>query len=146
MTDQERFGNPVLVVIFVVLLDQITKYFVRISLLTNKSFSLVSNFLAFTHVVNSGSLFGIFQKSNPFLVLFSVVAIGTILYYWEDIADGDLIPFSMIAGGILGNLIDRVIYDRVTDFIAFSFWPAFNVADSAITIGILWLAINELRK
>src|SRR5690242_10179688 len=139
MIDQEKFGNPVVVVIFITLLDQVTKYFVRISLMANEYFSLITNFLGFTYVSNSGSLFGIFQKSNPFLVLFSVIALGAIMYYWEDISREDMIPFSMIAGGILGNLIDRVVYDRVTDFIAFSFWPAFNVADSAITIGIVWL-------
>lgn len=96
----------------------------------------------FVHVTNSGAAFGILQDSGPLLIITSVIGAAAILIYLlnPSFAHPMLrLGLAFMLGGAVGNLIDRVFAGEVVDFIKFPQWPAFNVADSAITIGVLCL-------
>jgi len=81
--------------------------------------------------------------SRWILILITIVIIGIILYYYKDLPKKYLpiISTSLILGGAIGNLIDRFLFGFVIDFIDFRIWPAFNIADSAVTIGVIGLII-----
>jgi signal peptidase II len=85
---------------------------------------------------------------NPLLIWISLMVIGAILYNYEKIPKENIpqISFALITGGAIGNLISRIFYGYVIDFIDFRVWPAFNIADSAITIGAVMLVIYFWKK
>jgi signal peptidase II len=132
----------------IVILDQLTKAIVDRTMPLGYSIPLIDGFFNLTYVRNTGAAFGIFAGSHeafrlPFLVLVSVIAIGFILVMLKRLrndATGIAIALAFILGGAIGNLIDRIIYGEVIDFLDVYWsnyhWPAFNVADSFITIGV----------
>lgn len=109
---------------------------------------IVEGLFNLTYVRNSGAAFGIFAGSaeifrRPFLILVSIVASGFIVSLLRRLADrqrGLIIALTFVLGGAIGNLIDRVFYGEVIDFLDFYWrnyhWPAFNIADSFITVGV----------
>ncbi|MBA3010812.1 MAG: signal peptidase II [Proteobacteria bacterium] len=135
----------------VVLGDQVTKYLIRINLALYEQIVVIENFFNINHVLNPGGAFGFFADGSPamrkfiFLFLSSLVALF-VLWLYRRIAR-DLIFLSiglaLIFGGAIGNLIDRFRFGKVVDFLDFyvgtAHWPAFNVADSAISIGMVIL-------
>lgn len=132
----------------VVLLDQITKMLVLRFLPLYHSTTVIPGFFDLTHVQNPGGAFGFLAGSDARLraVVFlfvSLVAVGLILwFYFKSPSSHPWLSgaFAMIFGGAVGNLIDRIRFGKVTDFldvyVGRLHWPAFNLADSAITIGI----------
>ena len=133
----------------VLALDQLTKYLVRSRLELGESFPTDWP-VRITHVSNSGAAFGILQNQGSFLALTSLLGLIAILlyYFYPPLEHGLLrLDLGLLLGGALGNLVDRLRMGEVTDFIDFRFWPAFNVADSSITIGIVvliaFLLLNE---
>lgn len=133
--------------ILVVLFDQLTKLLIRQNFQLNQSFPIIKNFLHLTYVTNTGSAFGLFKGLNVFFILFSIIVIIVIFYYLKKIKE-KVLPFSigLLLGGTIGNLIDRIFYGAVIDFIDFRIWPVFNVADSAVTISIMLLIILLWKK
>jgi signal peptidase II len=93
------------------------------------------------HVRNTGVAFGFFSGGGVAVLAFTLVAIGVLLAYFVRRPDrrGLWVPTGLLVGGALGNLIDRLANGAVTDFIKLPAWPAFNVADMAITFGVLAL-------
>ena len=132
----------------VIILDQITKLLIVNFLELNKSIPLLKNIFHITLVHNYGAAFGILQNFNLILILISVIVIGLIIYFYDKIPDKKsvIIYTAFIFGGTISNLIDRIRIGYVTDFIDFRIWPAFNFADTAITIGAIGLIIYLLRK
>jgi signal peptidase II len=136
----------------VVGLDQLTKYLVNVKLAPYGSITLIENFLYLSHVSNPGGAFGVLSWANPtFFVIVSLVAIGVIIIFFASLGSGQRLPaaaLALVLGGAVGNLLDRVRVGQVTDFIDVHWhelkWPAFNVADSAITIGVILLLIELL--
>lgn len=134
----------------VVFLDQLTKYLVSSALSFSESVSLLGDFLRFTLVRNYGIGFGLL--GTPALrwlwILITTAIIIGILFYYKDIPKKyfPCICWALVLGGALGNLIDRVLLGFVVDFIDFGFWPAFNVADSAITVGVILLIIYSWQS
>jgi signal peptidase II len=131
-------------IIFIV--DQLTKYFI-----STYNFSLDLFILNIHFVKNFGIGFGFlnFPSLRFFLIaLMIVIIIGILYYFCKDKKNNNLftIPLALIFGGALGNLLDRVMYGFVIDFIDFIFWPAFNIADSAIVIGVILLIIYFIRN
>ena len=132
----------------IVVIDQLTKAIIDRTLPLHRSISLIDGFLALTYIRNTGAAFGIFSGSHevfrrPFLIGVSVIAIGFILVMLKrlrDDATGLAMALAFIVGGAIGNLIDRIFYGEVIDFLDLYWstyhWPAFNVADSFITIGV----------
>ena len=139
-----------------IVIDQYTKFMVTLHIPLNYSIKIVEGFFNLTHIRNSGVAFGIFsaQQSElkPYLLIFvSVVAIVAILAIFHQtgkekrlVRTGLILIFS----GAIGNLIDRVIHKEVIDFIDFfienQHWPAFNFADSCITVGVMFMAVDML--
>lgn len=123
----------------VVVLDQATKAAVRASLEVGEAWPAGDWPVRIRYVTNTGAAFGILQDQTLFLMLMALVGLAAIyLYYRYPPFDHLIVPaaIGMMLGGALGNLIDRVRLGRVTDFIDLGWWPAFNVADSSITVAI----------
>lgn len=94
------------------------------------------------HINNTGAAFGLFQDRSAVFVVIAVVAVGLILYYYRRLPPEAWmvrLGLGLQLGGAIGNLIDRLHQGYVTDFIEFPYWPVFNVADSAITVGVVLL-------
>ena len=135
-------------VISIIVLDQLTKMIVDRNMPLHGSIPIIDDFFNLTYVRNTGAAFGMFSGSHeafrlPFLILVSVVAIGFILTMLRRLRDeetGMITALAFILGGALGNLIDRLLHGEVIDFLDVYWsnyhWPAFNLADSFITIGV----------
>lgn len=137
----------ILVVGVAVALDQITKVMIRSSFMLHESISLIGNFLHFTYVENPGMAFGIRIGQNKFFTFFSLFASIALVIYLYRIRNEKFLPrfaLALILGGAIGNLIDRVLFGQVTDFIDFGWWPVFNIADMAVSIGMVLLIILVL--
>ncbi len=139
-----------------IVIDQYTKFMVTLHIPLSYSINIVEGFFNLTHVRNSGVAFGIFSEQNselkPYLLIFvSIIAIIAILVIFHQterqkrLVQGGLV---LVFSGAIGNLIDRVLHKEVIDFIDIFFnnrhWPAFNVADACITIGVMLLAADLL--
>lgn len=127
----------------VVVFDQLAKYFV-----SGISKTIINNFLYLNYTENTGAGFGIFQGQNALLACLMLIFIGGVLYYYDKLpARKDVVVFvSLVLGGAVGNFIDRIYIGSVRDFIAFTFWPSFNIADMAITVGGIGLIIYLWKK
>jgi signal peptidase II len=133
----------------IVATDQLTKLIVDRSMALYDSIPVIDGLFNLTYIRNTGAAFGIFAGSAPafrlsFLILFSLVAIGfviTMLRRLREDHTGLITALAFILGGAVGNLIDRLAYGEVIDFFDFYWrgyhWPAFNIADSFITVGVL---------
>lgn len=142
----------------VLALDQLTKYIVESGMRLHESIPVVGGLFSITYVRNPGAAFGFLAESHPmfrtvFFIGITVAAIVLIFYYIRKYASDDVLPtvsLALIMGGAVGNLIDRVRFGEVIDFLDFYIgphhWPAFNVADSAISIGAVLLLVQMLRK
>lgn len=124
--------------IVVIICDQLTKYVVRETIPLYETFIEVGVF-SIVHGQNTGSAFGLFAGFTNYLIIASLIGLALILYFFVKQASANLfvrIAVGLIVGGAVGNLIDRVKDGFVVDFISVGWWPAFNVADSAISIGM----------
>jgi len=126
-----------------IVLDQLTKFLVRIFLTKGQSIALIPNILHLSYIQNTGSAFGLLQNTVPLLIWFSVIVLGLIFFFYDKI---NFIPRALLIAGIIGNLIDRIFLKFVVDFIDFRIWPVFNVADSCLTIGAIMLVIFIIKK
>ena len=147
-----------LTVTLIVLADQLTKVYITATMTLHSSFVIIKGLLNLTYVRNPGAAFGFLANASPwfrtvFFVIVAVLAIGLIIcYIWESRDDepGLVFALSLILGGASGNLIDRLRFGEVVDFIDFYIsayhWPAFNVADSAISIGAIILIIQVSKR
>ena len=140
----------------VMVLDQWTKWLVEVHLPHHASEPVIDGFLNMTHVRNTGVAFGLFASdgngTNWTLTILGLVALTAVgVYFWLAPSKDRwlLVALALVVGGAVGNLIDRIASGAVTDFIDIyvgaHHWPSFNVADSAITIGILLMAIDSFR-
>jgi signal peptidase II len=130
-----------IIVSTVILLDQITKFLALRFLQLNTPVPLIKNFLNLTLVHNRGAAFGFFQNQLLLFVLVSFFAIGLIFYNLKNKTNSIILKLSLslILGGCVGNLIDRLRFGFVVDFLDLRVWPVFNIADSVITIAALFL-------
>ena len=133
----------------ILIADQLTKFIVDQTIPLHHSIPIIDDLFSLTYIRNTGAAFGILSGSAaafrlPFLLLFSTVAIVFIILMLRRLPDretGLITALAFILGGAIGNLIDRIAYGEVIDFLDFYWsrfhWPAFNLADSFITIGVL---------
>ena len=135
--------------LLIVFLDQITKFLIKQNFQLNQSIPIIKNILHLTYITNTGSAFGLFKGLNVFFILFSIIVIILIFYYLNKIKENEkalLFAIGLLLGGTIGNLIDRVFYGVVTDFIDFRIWPVFNLADSAVSISVILLIVLLWKK
>lgn len=131
----------------VVVLDQAAKALVEANLVPGEDVDVIGPFeLTLSH--NSGVAFGLASGGGTRLVLVTVLALGVVgfLFSREPTRPGMWISAGLLAGGALGNLADRIRAEAVTDYIAIGSWPAFNLADVAVTAGVLLLAFSYARE
>ena len=142
----------------VVMLDIITKEYIISYFPLYSSRSVIPGLLNLVHIQNKGVAFGILGGTAPvwrdiLLLLFPIVAMVGILFFvfsYSEQKPGILLSLGGVLGGALGNLIDRLRFQAVIDFLDIYWrqyhWPAFNVADSAITLGVLFLVFSYIVK
>ena len=133
----------------IVFLDRITKIFFSNILSVGESLPVLHNILHMTLVHNPGIAFGLFKNHGVVFIIIPMIAIVLLIYniYYYKSNDENLsrlyiVAFSMILAGAIGNLVDRIVFGYVIDFIDLRIWPVFNVADSAITIGAAIIALK----
>jgi len=140
----------------IIILDQIIKAIVRANIPFGgfwMPLEWLAPYLKFVNWSNTGAAFGLFQQGGLIFGILAVIVSIVIVIYYPQIPEGEplmRIAMAMQMGGALGNLIDRIFFGPVTDFIAVGAFPVFNVADSSITVGvavlILALWISERRE
>lgn len=148
LIDRDSLIRLVLISGTVVVADQVTKAVIQAHFSLYETLTVINGFFNITYIMNPGGAFGIFADQSPqlrkfvFLFLSSIVAV-LILWFYKRTCGNDKIlssAFALIFGGAVGNLIDRVRFGTVVDFLDFHagnlHWPAFNIADSAITVGM----------
>ena len=146
---QQDIFLALMTVVAVVTLDRLTKNFFSHLLLYGETIPIIRNVFHFTLVHNTGIAFGLFKNQGLVFIIIPVIAVFLLIfniYYYRQNNDVlsriYIFAFSLILGGAIGNLYDRIIYGFVIDFIDFRIWPVFNIADSAITIGAVIIAIK----
>ena len=151
--DLKKFIIYVSLILFITItLDQLTKYIAFIVLFKDQQVLIINHYLNFRPVWNDGISFGMLQGYGNFgrvsFIIIALIISLWIIIYSKKLNTIGFIGYNMIAGGAIGNVIDRVIHGKVIDFIDFHYkeyhWPAFNMADSFIFIGVLLFLYNEL--
>ena len=140
----------VALIVCVIILDQFTKWLVCKTLIFGEVIPVIANFFNIRKVYNDGAAWGIMSGMRPILVAVSFVMLGLIWWNREEILNSgkiSRISVGLLVGGIVGNLLDRMKLGYVVDFLDF-YWksytyPTFNVADSAICIGVFLFAISQ---
>ena len=143
------------VVILVVVFDQLTKWWIRESVPLYSSFPVIPELFNITHVRNPGGAFNFLARADeslrlPFFFVMTGVAIAALIYFLRELQPGQRVLIFAVAGvlgGAVGNLIDRVVLGEVVDFLDVYWgsyhWPAFNVADSFISVGVAILLVHS---
>src|SRR5262245_60297873 len=137
-------------------LDQLTKHWVMRSISPYDARVVVPDFFSLVNVTNTGAAFGSFKGNNTFFVAISVIALVVVTILLVRPRRSDLwrdVSLALLLAGILGNLTDRLLYGHVIDFLLFDLhvpyahpWPAFNVADSCISVAVVLFIIHSFRK
>ena len=135
--------------VIVIFLDQLTKFIITNTLELNQSIPIIKNIFHLTYITNTGSVFGILKGWQLPLIFFSVAVIGAVLYYLSEIKEKETflqLFAGFIIGAAAGNLIDRVVFGHVIDFLDFRIWPVFNIADSFITVSVIFLVVYFWKR
>jgi signal peptidase II len=149
------FTAGALAVVLTILLDQLSKWWILTIVMTPPKRIPLIEFFSLVLVYNRGVSFGIFNDAPDWarwaLIVFAAL-IAAALLIWMRYAESRLLALALgfVAGGAIGNVIDRIYYGAVVDFLDFHVgawhWPAFNVADSAITVGVALLIVDSLKS
>jgi signal peptidase II len=133
----------------VLVADQLTKGIVTQTFAPGESRVAIPHVLWWTYVQNTHGAFGLFGDSAALLIVMAMIVLGVFWAAFREAARHSLlmrIAFGAIVGGATGNIIDRLHYHYVIDFIDLHWWPVFNVADSCISIGVIVLVLASLRR
>jgi signal peptidase II len=137
-------------------LDQWTKQLVLRFISPDEPRVVISNFFTLVNVTNTGAAFGSFKGNNTFFIVISIIALLVVMFLLVKRRQVDLwrdVSLALLLAGILGNLTDRLLYGHVIDFLLFNLhiryadpWPAFNVADSCISIAVVLFIVHSFWK
>ena len=148
-----KINKIIIISSIVLLLDQLSKLIIRITLNTNSFIRIIGDFFKITHVENKGAAWSIFNGRWFFLALISLLfLIFIISCIKKDNRNTKLniCAYSFLIGGIIGNMLDRIIYRTVTDFLDFKIFgynfPIFNIADIFIVLGALFVIFEKDKK
>jgi len=143
----------IIISIVVFLIDLISKFIVSNTLEVNESISVIDKFFNITYTHNYGAAWSIFEGNTYLITIISFVIIAILIVYIiksKVIRKIDIIGYSLVIGGGLGNLFDRIVYGYVIDFLDFNIfgynYPIFNIADTMIVVGIFILILFTERK
>lgn len=150
-----RYRMLLLIASLVVVVDQVTKWLIVQTFQMHEARPVIPNFFDLVYVRNQGAAFGIFADTGfrvPFLLTTTMVAVVFLVWFYRQLKPEQILSrsaLSLILGGAVGNLIDRLRLREVIDFLDFHWfqhhWPAFNVADSAICVGVGMLLLAQWR-
>ena len=143
----KKLRYPVIVLILII--DQLVKYFVRLNMDVNESFDVLGKIMSITYIQNRGAAFSILNGEGLILVILTSIAMAVLIIVMEvykNEAPLLILSIAMMVGGGIGNLIDRAVLGFVTDMFDFHFWPVFNVADIFVVVGCLLLSVHILRS
>jgi signal peptidase II len=141
-----------LIAALVIFLDQYTKHVVRAHLALDESWNPIpwlEPYARVLHINNTGAAFGLFKSAGNLFTVIAVVVSVVILYYARQLPEGHWwmrLALGLQLGGAVGNLIDRLIFGTVTDFISILTFAVFNVADASISVGVALLAVLMLLE
>jgi signal peptidase II len=142
-----RLRVLIAIAVLVTVVDQLSKWYVWTHFELGESRPALSTLVSWTYLHNTGGAFSILNGARWFFLSAGVVISLMLVRALPKMAHGHPVPalaYALILGGAVGNLIDRGLYGYVVDFIDFHWWPVFNLADSAITVGITLLALSIL--
>ncbi len=128
-------------------LDRLSKLYITTHFALYESKPLLGKLVSFTYVHNTGAAFSILQGKVIFLILSTIVLLAVILYIYNKMLPHNkivIVATGLVIGGALGNFYDRILFGSVIDFIDFHFFPVFNIADSAIVVGAIFLSWQML--
>lgn len=145
--------NIYLIGFIVLLIDQLVKLIIKNALSLNQEVIVIKNFFSIHYLQNEGAAFSIFQNKTLFLILTALICLVILIIYIQkenNLNKISTISLGLLLAGISGNLIDRLIYKKVIDFLSFTIFnydfAVFNIADIAITTGVLLLLINCIKE
>ncbi len=156
--DHKKYIVLLVVVLVVLVLDQWTKHVVHNEFRWGESRPVLQSFFSLTYVRNTGAAFGLLHRApayfrDPFFIIVPVIAlfaIGFVLFRLDSRQVTTTVALSLIVGGAIGNLIDRLRFGFVVDFLDFYWkdyhWPAFNVADAAIVVGVSLMFLQSFKQ
>lgn len=134
------------------ILDQAVKIFINSRFVLGETYILINNLLSILLVHNTGAAFSILSGNQVFLVIIGILALVALLlfvYQGDNYSDYEIFAYSLLFGGILGNLIDRIFYGYVIDFISLTFvgynFPIFNIADMCIVASVILIIIKVIK-
>ena len=142
----------ILIITIIFILDRLSKILVIDNLSLGESLPIIKNFFNITYVNNHGAAFGILDGKIVFIVLISIIIFAYLIYEIKKGIHNNLITtsISLVIGGLLGNLFDRLVYGHVIDFLDFDFWnydfAIFNIGDSFIVFGTILFAIGLIME
>lgn len=166
---KQKITFALLIASLIIILDQLTKAWIVAHLAEGGEITLIPSFFDIVHARNFGAAFGILSKSSetfraPFFYIISIIAGFFLLKIASDLPPKpiwNILPIGLIFGGAIGNILDRIFRGSVVDFLSFHignktltlgswsldlYWPAFNVADSGITVGVILLLLTISRQ
>ena len=135
----------------IIAIDQLTKWVIVKTMALGESITVIENFFYLTSHRNSGAAWGILQGKMLFFYIVTVIVIIGVIYYMQKYARNDIllaVALALILGGAIGNFIDRIFHQEVVDFFHFYIFnysfPIFNIADSALSIGVVLVIIATI--
>ena len=137
----------------VILVDQLAKIVISSKVTLGSSFPIVKGFWYITNVHNTGAAFSILEGNKLLFIAIGIIAVVLIALYYKNIEDKieyDVVVFSLLIGGIIGNMIDRIIHGYVIDYLSFNIFgynfPVFNLADILITLSVVFIIFLSKRS
>ena len=143
--------RSLIIAIFILIIDQIVKISIDSFLRISELITVIPNFFYITKVYNDGAAWSIFDGSVAFLIIVAIVALIFLVSYQKIFQKNfrNIVAFALIYGGLLGNLVDRIVYGYVIDYIKLLFgnfsFPVFNLADIAIVISMVFIGIQVIK-
>ena len=137
----KAFLRNAIILVALVIIDQLIKWW-----FAAKRAYLDLGFAVLHYVTNTGASFGMLHGNNTLLAWFSIIVLGIIMSLADKIRKEQVLSVIIIISGLIGNFIDRLFRGFVVDFVDLKFWPVFNLADSLVVIGVIWLGIVILGK
>jgi signal peptidase II len=132
------------IAIATIICDQLSKWIIVHLFSSPLSLPVIPSVFHLTLVYNRGAAFGLFPGAHLFFIGISLCVVAGILYYRKSLLEEgfySVLGYALILGGAIGNLIDRIRLKAVIDFLDFRIWPVFNIADSAICVGVFFLIL-----
>lgn len=139
----------ILLSVCIFILDRLSKLWIVDHMALYESIDIVPHVMSITYILNRGAAFGILENQISFFIAVVALLTVAVAFFWKRIQNFSKLgqtAVALVIGGAMGNVYDRITQSAVVDFINFHFWPIFNIADIAITLGVIILMIIILKE